>query len=110
MQMAESRCSCTPAQERMRRSNPLAFTLRFTAVVCRAAHFPTCALQQTPFLGSKVPFPLESQVISAISSKFPQKGWDSPEFFWYRGRTQRRVAKTHRLPEGAGYFPQKSHQ
>jgi len=31
--MAESRRGCTPAQQRMRSSNPLAFTSRFSAVV-----------------------------------------------------------------------------
>ena len=41
------------------------------------AHFPTCTLQQTPFLGTKVPFPLECHVISGIPSKFPPKGKDS---------------------------------
>jgi len=40
-----------------------------------SAHFPTRALQQTPFLGTKVPFSTDSQDLQDISSVFPQKGW-----------------------------------
>ena len=58
-------------------SNPLAFTSLILSWCCRAAHFPTCALQQTPFLGTKVPFPLDIQIVFGISSKFPRKGWNS---------------------------------
>ena len=52
--MAESRRGCTPAQQSMCSSNPLAFTSRLSAG--RAAYFPTRALPRTPFLGTKIPF------------------------------------------------------
>jgi len=54
---------------------------------------PTRALQQITFGCTKVPFPQESQVISGIP-KFPQKGWESPELFYYQGWKQRRERET----------------
>jgi len=61
-QTAESRCSCTSAQHSIRTSNHLALTSRFSSSCihlaflscCCRAHFPTCALQQIPLLGTKV--------------------------------------------------------
>jgi len=41
-----------------------------------SAHFRTCALQQTPFLGTKIPFSTDSPRITGNIIVFPQKGWD----------------------------------
>jgi len=43
-------------------------------------HFPTRALPQTPFLGTKIVFPTDSQGLPRKSSQFLQKGWDSRKF------------------------------
>ena len=40
---------------------------------CRAAHFPCIQQNQTPFLCTKIPFPLESQKFPEISKKFLEK-------------------------------------
>ena len=47
--------------------------LAFFSCRCRAAHFPTCTLQQTTFLGTKVPFSTDSQELQGISSNSRMK-------------------------------------
>ena len=64
MQMPESRCGCTPAQQSMSSSNPLAFTSRFSAVA--AERLPSCSFPDTrpatnTFLGTNIPFTTDVQ-------------------------------------------------
>jgi len=61
-------------------SRPSAFTSRRHNVMT-SAHFPTCVLQQTSFLGTKVPFLTDSQDLQITSSVFLRKGCDSPDIF-----------------------------
>ena len=51
-----------------------------------SAHFPTCALLQTPFLGTKFSFPTDSQGLPINSLKFLPKAGIPANSFWYQGR------------------------
>jgi len=57
------------------------------------AYFPIRALQQTLFLGTKIPFPTDSQGLPSESSKFLRKGWDSRVLVPDRNREGRRAAR-----------------
>ena len=56
MQMAESRRGCTPAQQSMCSSNPLAFTSRFSAVAAELLISRHALCHKTPFLWTKILF------------------------------------------------------
>ena len=61
---------------------PESLKLEWTVVVS--------TLPQTPFLGTNIPFPTDSQGLPRKSSKFLRKSWDSRQFLQYQKSTLRR--------------------
>ena len=79
--MAESRHGCTPAQQSMCSSNPLAFTSRFSAVAAELLISRHVPCHKHLFCVQKFPFLTDFQGLPRKSSKFLPKGWDSRKFF-----------------------------
>ena len=71
--MAENRQGCTPAQQSMCSSNPLAFTSRFSVVAAELLISRLAPCHKHLFLLQK----FFSQRIPRITEKIIAKGWDS---------------------------------
>ena len=94
MQMAKSRRGCTPAQQSMYSSNPLAFTSRFSVVAAELliSRHALChehlffahkffSRYKNSCLGTKILFPTDSQGLLRKSSQSLRKGWIPANLF-----------------------------